>query len=45
MDNNTPIYRIVADSAADLLTLESVSFGIAPLKIITSESKIKYDVI
>ncbi len=39
MDNNTPIYRIVADSAADLLTLESVSFGVAPLKIITSEKE------
>lgn len=39
MGHNSSLYRIVADSAADLLALESVAFGVAPLKIITSEKE------
>ncbi len=39
MENNTSLYRIVADSASDLLTLDCVPFGIAPLKIITNEQE------
>ncbi len=36
MENNET-YRIVADSAADLYTLDCVPFSAAPLKIITAE--------
>lgn len=32
-------YRIVADSSADTFNLEAVSFGVAPLKIITNEKE------
>ncbi len=39
MDNKYSQFRIVADSAADLFTLEQVSFCAAPLKIVTAEKE------
>ncbi len=39
MDNKYSQFRIVADSAADLFTLEQVSFCAAPLKVITAEKE------
>ncbi len=37
MEHNRNEFRIVADSAADLFSLERVSFAAAPLKVITDE--------
>ncbi len=37
MENKYANYRIVADSAADLFTLDQVPFAAAPLKVITAE--------
>ncbi len=39
MENNYSPYRIVADSAADLFTLDNVPFSAAPLKVITDEQE------
>ncbi len=39
MDNKYSQFRIVADSAADLYTLEQVSFCAAPLKVVTAEKE------
>ncbi len=39
MDQSTKDFKIVADSASDLLSLSDVDFGFAPLKIITSEKE------
>ncbi len=36
-------FRIVADSSADLLTRDTVSFAVAPLKIITAEKEFRDD--
>lgn len=36
-------FRIVADSSADMLTLNGIPFGVAPLKIITSEKEFTDD--
>ncbi len=43
MENKYNQYRIVADSAADLFTLDYVPFSAAPLKVITDEREF-YDV-
>lgn len=43
MENKYNMFRIVADSAADLFALESVPFSAAPLKVITDEKEF-YDV-
>ncbi len=39
MEKNYNSYKIVADSAADLFTLEYVPFSAAPLKVITDEKE------
>ncbi len=39
MENNFNNFRIVADSAADLFTLDAVPFSVASLKIITDEKE------
>ncbi len=39
MEKNFENYRIVADSAADLFSLEYVPFCAAPLKVVTSEKE------
>ncbi len=39
MKNNLKDFRIVADSAADLFTLDTITFASAPLKIITDQKE------
>ncbi len=41
MKSNYKDYRIVADSAADLFTLDCVPFSAAPLKVITAEREFR----